>query len=550
MTRTHIKRHNPTALQLLTAAAFLICTLTPAWAQQDGASSGQSGSGQSGSGQAAPAQPASGQPGAATPSTDQSSSGQSSSGQSSPDQANGAPPAATAPAAGPDIENPPLSGLDEPSSEPAYGGRSYLVPGLQISESVNSTSSGLNSKSSGVDESARGLGSLDLQKIWKKSQLGLDYVAGGTIYQGHIHQAHLSNKYQTHTLALVQRMLWRTGQLAFRDSFSYLPEGSFGFGSFGGSGGFGSALGGGGSNGGAGTGLGGGITGGTPGGGTLGGGSIGSIGIQPRISNTSSVDVTQSFTPRSTVTALVSFDYTDFLKNAQSSLSLINSQMSAAQVGYDYKLSRHDQLSATYTYQSFHFPRSGSGNVEAQQWHVLYGHRISGRLNLVFGGGPQLIIFHRPGISVPSKITGSGRANLTYQLSARTSTQISYMHYTSPGSGFFAGANTDLVNGSVSRLFGRKWNFAANVGYSRNHQLQASLLGASTATTYNYLFAGSSVRRQLGRYFGAFVSYQYSDLRFNRGAVVCTTLTTCGNSSAQQVGMVGIDWHPHPFRLD
>jgi hypothetical protein len=530
MTRTHIKRHSAGALPLLTLAVLLVCMLAPAWAQQDGSSSGQSGSGQ--------AAPASGQSGTAAPSTDQSS----------PDQTNGAPPAATAPGSGPDIENPPLSGLDEPTSEPAYGGRSYLVPGLQLSESVNSTTSGLNSKSSGVDESARGLGSLDLQKIWKKYQLGLDYVAGGTVYQGHIHQAHLSNMYQNHNFAMDQRILWRNGQLAFRDSFAYLPEGSFGFGSFGGAGGFGSALGGGGTNGGAGTGLGGGITGGTPGGGSLGGGTIGSVGIQPRIDNTSIIDVTQSFSPRSTVTAAVSYDYTDFLSNAQSSLLLINSQMSSAQVGYDYKLTQHDQLSATYTYQSFHFPRTGSGNVETQQWHLLYGHRISGRLNLVVGGGPQLIVFHNPTISVPSKITGSGKAQLSYQLSSRTSAQVSYMHYTSAGSGFFAGANTDLVNGSVNHLFGRNWSFATNVGYSRNSQLQASLQGASAASTYKYLYAGSSIHRQLGRYFGAFVSYQYTDIKFNSS--VCTVVGTCGNSSGQQVGLVGIDWHPHPFRLD
>jgi hypothetical protein len=161
-----------------------------------------------------------------------------------------------------------------------------------------------------------------------------------------------------------------------------------------------------------------------------------------------------------------------------------------------------------------------------------------------------LIIFHNPFISVPSKLTASGRAQLSYQLSSRTSTQISYMHYTSAGSGFFAGANTDLVNGSFNRLFGRNWTFATNVGYSRNRRLQISPLGSSGASTYKYLYGGSSIRRQLGRYFGAFVSYQYSDIRFNRGAVVCTTPTTCGSSSGQQVGLVGIDWHPHPFRLD
>jgi hypothetical protein len=515
------------ALRILTAAGFLTCGLLPAWAQQDGSSSGST-SGSTDSGQAG--------------------SAPSGSASSAPDQGNGAPPAATTPA-GPDIENPPLSGLDEPSSELAFGGRSYLVPGIQLSESVNSISSGLGSKTSGTDETARGLGSLDLQKIWKTNQLALDYIAGGTLLQGHVTQAHLGRSYQTHSFALDERHLWRTGQLVFRDSLNYLPEGSFGFGSYGGAGGFGSSLGGGGTSGGAGTGLGGGITGGIPGG-SFGGGTIGSVGIQPRIDNLSVIDLTQSFSPRSTVVAAVAYDYTNFLTNAQTSLALINSQMSSAQLGYDYLVNNHDRLSVSYSYQTFHFPSAGSGNVEAHAWHVLYSHRISGRLNLVFGGGPQLLIFHNPLISVPSKITGSGRAQLSYQANLRTTTQISYMHYTSAGSGFFAGANTDVVNASLTRLEGRTWSFSVNGGYSRNSQLQKSALGASTASTYDYFYGGSSIRRQLGRYFGAFVSYQYSDMRFNSGAVVCTTPTSCGNSSGSQVGLVGIDWHPHPFRLD
>ena len=512
-----MKRFSTKAWRFLTVAALLVLVLVlvlvPAWAQQ-------------------------GDPSAAPSSSSQSSSAQTS----------GAPPAATGPAAGPDIENPPLSGLDQPTSEPAYGGRSYLIPGIQLSESVNATTSGVNSKTAGTSESTRGLGSLDLQKIWKRYQIGLDYIAGGTVYQGHIHQAHRGNAYQTHTLASTQRILWRTGQLAFRDSFSYLPEGSFGFGSFGGAGGFGSALGGGGAGGtGAGTGLGGGVTGGIPGG-TFGGGQIGSIGIQPRINNLSIIDVTQSFSPRSTVVVAAAYDYTDYLKNAQSSLFLINSQMFSAQIGYDYLLSRRDRLSATYAYQSFHFPSAGSGNINAHQWHLTYGHRISGRLNLVVGGGPQLIVFHRPLAALPNKITASGRAQLSYALNSRTTTQVSYMHYTSPGSGFFAGASTDVAQGSANRLAGRNWSLTANLGYSRNSQLQLSSLGASAARTYKYWYGGSSIRRQLGRYFGAFVSYQYSDIRFNTS--VCTNPGTCGTSSGQQVGLVGIDWHPHPFRLD
>jgi hypothetical protein len=87
-----------------------------------------------------------------------------------------------------------------------------------------------------------------------------------------------------------------------------------------------------------------------------------------------------------------------------------------------------------------------------------------------------------------------------------------------------------------------------NGGYSHNSRLQQSTLGASAAKTYQYWYGGGSIRRQLGRYFGAFVSYQYNDIRFNTS--VCTNPGTCSTSTGQQVGLVGIDWHPHPFRLD
>ena len=292
----------------------------------------------------------------------QSSSAPPASSSSPADQSAGAPPAATVPAAGPDIENPPLSGLDEPTSEPAFGGRSYLVPGIQLSESVNSTSSGLNSKTSGVDEVRPRPGfarsAEDLEKVPARSGLHCRrHGLPGPHSPGPPGQC-LSDPH----LAIDQRILWRTGQFAFRDSFSYLPEGSFGFGSFGGAGG---------STGrpweaevpedGAGTGSAAASPEVFPAADLWRRSTIGSIGIQPRINNLSVVDVTQSLSPRSTVVVAVAYDYTDFLKNAQSSLSLINSQMSSGQIGYDYLLNRHDRMSATYAYQNFHFPSAGSG---------------------------------------------------------------------------------------------------------------------------------------------------------------------------------------------
>src|ERR1043166_7565441 len=243
----------------------------------------------------------------------------------SSDQAGGAPPAATTPAEI-NTENPPLSGLDAPSAEPAYGGRSYLLPGIQLSESADSNFNGNTGNNTHVAAVSRGLGSLDLQKIWKRSQLGLDYIAGGVFYFGS-HSPGQTRSYQVHTLAVNERILWRTGQLAIRDSFDYLPEGTFGFGSFGSVGGFGSAVGGGSMPGvGGGTGMGGGLGGTTPPGLVGGTGTFGSVGLQPRIDNSSIVDIVQQISPRSSFTIAGGYDFTNFLDKSQSTFNLVNSQ--------------------------------------------------------------------------------------------------------------------------------------------------------------------------------------------------------------------------------
>ena len=468
----------------------------------------------------------------------------------SSDQAGAAPPAATTPAEI-NAENPPLSGLDAPSAEPAYGGRSYLLPGIQLSESANSNFNGNTGNNTHVAAVSRGLGSLDLQKIWKRSQLGLDYIAGGAFYLG-THSPGQTRAYQVHTFAVNERILWRTGQLAIRDSFDYLPEGTFGFGSFGGSGGFGSALGGGSIPGvGGGTGMGGGLGGGTPPGLVGSPGTFGSVGLQPRIDNTSVIDVVQQLSPRSSFTIAGGYDFTNFLDKSQSSFNLINSQKFNGQIGFNHLLSKKDQVGLLYAFQDFHFPNASSGTVTAHVWHVLYGHRITGRLNFTVAGGPQYLIIHSPLFGETKRVSGNGSVTLHYTFSSRTSGQILYQRFVTPGSGFYAGSNTDAARVSLNRLMGRHWNAAVDSGYSHNSSLQTNLLTAGLhSSSYGYWYAGGSLRRQIGQHFGAFMSYQFNHF----GSASCTMATgspsPCGQGIQQHTGTIGIDWHPRPIRLD
>jgi hypothetical protein len=470
-------------------------------------------------------------------------------GQDSSDQGSGgAAPAAT----GPDtttqtIENPPVSGLDQPSFEPGFGARSYLIPHVHVSEAVTTNPTNSLSSTSSIKDVTRGFGSLTLQKMWRIHPLDVDYTGGATWYHGQNSQV-----FQVHTLAATQRILWRTGQLALRDTFSYLPQGGFGLGSFGGSGGLGGGIGGG--------------TGGGIGGGVFGNGQFGSIGNQPRITNMGIVDITQSLSPRTSIVLAGGYGLTDFLNNPQ---GFINSQQTTLQVGYNYQLTRHDQIALSYDFQQLHFPKANQGNVKVNVWQVVYGHRISGKLDLTLAGGPQWVQANSPSIlcaafdpttgqcviylpnptTSRSYIAGAGRATLIYSKSLRTNMTVGYSHYTNPGSGFFAAATTDAVHSSLSYRLARRWTASANAGYSSSSRvLSGTTSTAGNASKYNYWFAGGAMRRQLGRQFGAFASYQFDQFHFGSG--FCTSNPNCNSGYDRHVGLIGLDWSPPPIRLD
>jgi hypothetical protein len=453
-------------------------------------------------------------------------------------QSGGAVPAATGPdTATQTIENPPLSGLDSPSFEPGFGARSYLLFKAQLTEAADTNATSNLGSSGTIRQVTQGLGSVSLQKMWKVHPLAVDYAGGAYAYHGKNGRI-----FQNHALSANQRFLWRTGQLALRDSFSYLPQGSFGFGSFGGAGGFGGGVGG----------LGGGVTsgGGIAGGGGGGiftNGQFGSVGNQPRISNMGIVDVTQSLSPRSSVVVAGGYGITDFLNNPA---GYVNSNQTIGQAGYNYQLSRKDQIAFTYAFEEFHFPRQGSGSINANVWQALYGHRISGKLDVSLGGGPQWIRTYSPGLGVRSYISGSGRASLTYHVSTRTNMILSYSHYTNPGSGFFVGANTDDVRYSLNHALTRRWSFMTDTGYSRSSRiLSVATKTANNAQAYSYWYAGGGLHWQLSRQFGAFTSYQYD--KFGFGSGFCSPGSPgCGRTYDRHMGVIGIDWTPGPIRLD
>ena len=419
--------------------------------------------------------------------------------------------------------NPPLVGLNvRPLQPQGAEARSFLIPGAQITQALD-TDQGDNSSQSSVHGVTRGLGSLSLQRLWRRYDLAADYLGGVAYYS--------DRPVGTALLQLLnaeQHISWKRGQFAVRDSFSYLPEGNFGAGSFGGSG--------------AGS-LAGGFVGGLAGLGILGPGQFASLGQQPRITNVAIADVTQFLSPRSSLSAVGSYGLVHFTDNQS---GLINSHQVVAQGAYDYQLNRRDQIVVLYAYQGFRYPSSVGNNFNTNLVNVLVGRRITGRMEFIAGGGPQFTNVGIASMRSTDRLTFSGRVALRYRIQ-NSELALTFFRYDTNGSGFFAGATTNVLRFVVNRQLGRRWSAYADVGYSHNSRIAPSPIGSS-AQTFDYVYVGGSLHRQLGRELSAFVGYQFNNV--GSDASLCISGFSCNRTSQREVALIGLDWHPRPIRID
>jgi hypothetical protein len=470
-------------------------------------------------------------------------------------------------------ENPPISAIDQPDLEPHAAPESFLLPGLHFSESVDSNPADATGNGSSVSPVTRGLGSLTLQKLWRNYAVAMDYV-GGVLYYN---QQGIGLE-QLHQFDIDNRITWKRGQLALRDSFSYLPEGSFGFQAYGGSGAYNASLSG------AGSGLLGASALGGPTSAFSGGNNI-SVGQVPRLSNLAIADVIENLSPRSAVTVSVGYGVEHFYGNlpsvagAPANVSFIGSSEETAQVAYDRTLNSKDQVALSYGYQGFTFSSAGTA-IHSHVLQALYGHRISGRMDFTIGAGPQFthlsdvatvctflgiplnvpsndcLGFGGTFVSVPQSsnhVGVAGRVSLRYRF-PKTSLALAYDRFNTTGSGLFAGSRSDIVTFDVQRPLSRIWDLFADLGYSRNSRLQTA--GAAiNANSFSYIYAGFGLHRQFGRSLRGFVSYQFNDINFDTtcptSAVSLNTPTLgCSNRSQRHVGSIGLDWTPRPIRLE
>jgi len=458
--------------------------------------------------------------------------------QTAPDQTGSQPPADTAPAPAfgqnaPVLspENPPVTGLDEPGLDLHTASSSFISPALQVSESAD-TNGANQFGGSGVEAVSRVLGALDLQQFWPKTDVFLEYLGGGEFY------ANPFAAVQLEAVGFEGVTRWRTGQVTLRDTFSYLPDGTFVVG-YGGVPGLGLA------NGSFGLGL--------PGGSLPGlnnpNGQLAPVGNIPRLSNTVILDAVQAINPVSAITVAGGFSNSHYYDTANCALSPIscldNSDQITIQGGYSHLINRKDQIGVVYAFQLFQFPQATGGQIYLHIVNLRYSHTISGRLSLIAGVGPEYTEIENGGYA--SRWTVSARATLRYKL-ARSSLFLSYEKYTSAGAGVFAGANVQTAGLGYTRPLGRTWQFYGDLTYSHNAAIQ-SVLNISGATSYDNGSAGFTLRKHLGRTYDFFTTYRFGEVGFSNSSPFGNLYGT-GNIAQRQIGTVGVEWHPRPTRIE
>jgi hypothetical protein len=221
-------------------------------------------------------------------------------------------------------------------------------------------------------------------------------------------------------------------------------------------------------------------------------------------------------------------------------------------VGYNYQLDRKNTIGLAYTFSEFNYSNSNQ-SITSHTGQVSYGRRVTGRLALQVGVGPQISFSHEPITGGVSPGGGPGatsatlvgwalNANLQYQWE-RTSLVLSYNHGVGGGAGLLAGSLTDTASGSITRRVSRTFSSGITGGYSRN-QGEAIGFGAATNQTFDYWFGGANLSHPIGRTLALSLSYQFQYQTSN--TPVCVG-PTCGMSLTRNTISFGLGWHERPL---
>ena len=425
-------------------------------------------------------------------------------------------------------ETSPMPGLNQ--STPGSAGPAapnYLEVAVHVSGGSGTDAYGASGGSSQFSPVGSVLGSLNLAKLRRRSETAIDYAGGVTFDSGYNHSGWDAQQLQQ--LDASHRILWRKAQLTFTDSLSDIHGGNFGLSSFGGASAYNLRFSGDGSRAPA-----------DPDPEPHAGAVQVGLNRETYITNVSAVELAWSLAPRSSIFLSGAYLFTDYLGSSQ---SLINGRQISTQAGYKYQLNSKDSVGLVYGYQTFRFSMTTAGAVITNSVQLVYRRRISGRMNLVLGAGPEMTNVNGGIAGKTQQVNTAARAALGY-LFPRSSLTLSYSRGATTGYGLFAGGSSNTAQFSVNRAVSRLWQANMSAGYAAVSSLQPATDGIS-GDSYNYAFVGMAVQRRLRHHLNAFASYQLND-----ESSFCGGAAGCAPRAVQHLVQIGIDWSFRPIRLE
>jgi hypothetical protein len=403
----------------------------------------------------------------------------------------------------PETDELPSGSSQEPS-------RSFLEIGLHASGGVDTNPSGILGSSSQLSSLTHLLGSFDLQKIRPRSQTVVDYLGGGTFWDGTATTGH----YNQQQLDARERIRWSRGQLSLRDSFQYLGEGNSV----------------------------------SP---TVAGSGANDLltadsGDQPfevihqaYITHVSTADLGEALTRRSLAHVGVSYSLTNYLGNGESSF---DSRQASIMAGLNYQLGRKNSVGIAYRFQNLEFPNSSAGHLFANSAIFLFHRTLSTRMDFIAGAGPELVTTGGGTGPATSQINANAQASLLYTW-RRSGVSLAYNRLVTSGADVYAGANSNIASASAYRNISRSWRSTVEGGYTQAtgiNLISATIPGSS----YRYAFLGTTIRRRFGSSLSGFASYQFNNENFGD----CPS--TCNVQTRRHVVLIGLDWYLPRIPLD
>ncbi len=418
---------------------------------------------------------------------------------------------------------PPLTGVEAVTLQRMGQTRSYFVPYLHLSQTVDTNRRGVTVGDADLFSYSLFNAGITVDRLWRNYQLTAHYSGGGLI-PNRRSDAQDRNRF-FHQAGFTQRITLRNWQFLFSDYFSLLPESAFGL----------------------------------PAGGLLNprdigighglgeGGPILNTSLLPsqaffsgdsrRISNAAVGQVLRQLTRRSSVTASGAFGVLHFLDG-----DLLDGRSANFSAGYNYLIGPQDTLAVGYTYGRFWFIGSDLV-VTSHNLHLGYGHQISDRMALVVSGGPDLLIQSAPGGLRNERLSWSVRSVLNYQFQ-RSTLYLSYYHFLNGGSGVFTGARTHHVELGWNRQLTRHWGWNTRLAYSRNSEL--AVLGTD-GRRFHSVLGGMSFGRPLGRYTDIFFSY---DVQRQQSSFPICVGTECGRVMLRHMFGIGFRFGYRPIEIE